>query len=108
MRICYTYSVTAFVLGVFICLSRSKKKGRTIRFGEGTILGAGILLSKMHQGEPGAWLWKDEIVNGEPSVGAVSPVTIRAASRRVEVSTLIVACVHIMPICIYAAFLNVF
>ena len=71
-----------------ISTNRSKKKGRTIRFGEGTILGAGILLSKMHQGEPGAWLWKDEIVNGEPSVGAVSPVTIRAASRRVEVKSI--------------------
>jgi hypothetical protein len=54
-----------------------------IRFGEGTLLGTGILASKFQA--PGAWVWKDEIVDGAPVLGAVSPITIVAASRKVEV-----------------------
>jgi hypothetical protein len=46
---------------------------------KGAILGVGVLASKMMV--PGAWIWKDEIVDGEPSVGAVSPVTVTATGR---------------------------
>jgi hypothetical protein len=46
-------------------------------------MGAGVLASKMLQ--PGAAAWKDEIVDGQPSVGAVSPITATAASPVVKV-----------------------
>jgi hypothetical protein len=57
---------------------------KTVRFGPGTLLGVGVMASK--QRAPGAWDWKDELVNGEPRVGAIYPTNIIAASRKVEVS----------------------
>jgi hypothetical protein len=58
-------------------------KKNTIRFGEGTLLGVGVIASKFKA--PGAWPWKDEIIDGVPSVGAVSPITVVASSKKVEV-----------------------
>jgi hypothetical protein len=52
---------------------------RTIQLGEGTILGAGVFASMMVIG--GAWPWKDTLIDGAPSVGAVSPITVAAAER---------------------------
>jgi hypothetical protein len=62
---------------------QGQEQQRVIQLGEGTILGIGVLTSKVMV--PGAWIWKDELVDGEPSVGAVSPVTVTATDDRVKV-----------------------
>ena len=57
---------------------------RTFDITDGAILGTGVLASKMLLSD--SWPWKDELVDGVPSVGAVSPVTITVLSDNVKVS----------------------
>jgi hypothetical protein len=54
-----------------------------LRLGPGCLIGTGVISSKCLA--EGAWEWKDEIVSGQPSVGAVTPASAIVASDIVKV-----------------------